>query len=161
MPPTILQSSIVKLRQPEPPEGRWAIPLSLMDFATGNEVFTFSTATMGKVQPSAILSMWVDATDIEANKFLVIQLQNQTFQIPGGTQGYLIITSQNNFQMTVSATGTGVASIVLYNYNVYNTGTSVTVNPAGSGSGGSQASGGTPGGGSGGYSGGGNKGNTF
>lgn len=159
--PTILKSGKIVLRQPEPPEGRWAIPLTSppIDFVTGAEIFQFDTAAMGPVQPSGILSMWVDATGLASGKTLTITMPHQTLQIPGGTQGYIIITSQMPFTMAITASGTGIVYIVLYNYNVYNTGTAVTVNAQGSGQSGSQPGGGS-GSGSGGYSGG-KGGNTF
>ncbi len=131
MPPTIL--GVVKnglgLRQPEPPEGRKAFPLDVVDFTADGQEFDFnSTAKMGPTQPSGILSMWVDASALTAAKNVYLQTSLQTFTIAGGTQGYIILTSQMPFNLKITADAglRGNLNIILYNYNVFNTGTTVT-----------------------------------
>ncbi len=138
------------IRQPEPPEGRKAFPLDAANFTADGQEFDFSsTAKMGPTQPSGILSMWIDAAALTAAKNVYIQTPLQTFTIAGGTQGYIIVTSQMPFSLAITADAglRGSLNIVLYNYNVYNTGTTVTAPAAavGGGSSGGSGTGGTGG----------------
>jgi len=136
---TQLYSSRIGLRQPEPPEGRFAFPLGSQAGggggftfgAAGTDVFTFTSLSIGgQLKPSGILSMWIDATQISAGtgtaKNLKIQLQNQLIVVPLGSQGYIIVTSEMPFTLTATIDGTlqnpGTANVILYNYNVFYTG---------------------------------------
>lgn len=124
-----------------------------LDFVTGAEVFQFSSNQIPSMQKvSGILGMWVDATDLETGKNLVIQTPTQTFVFAGGNQGYVPITCQMPFSMKVSTTGggTGQVYINLYNYNPLFTGSVATATPTpanSSGSGNYGNDGGSPGGG--------------
>ncbi len=150
-----LFASYFRIRQPEPPEGRSAFPLSTagnqaITFVTGDEVFSFSSLNL-QPHPSGILSAWIDASKLTVGKNLYINTGLQTFTVAGGDAGgYVIITAQMPLAITVTAdAGTaGAVGLILYNYNVFNTGTTVTALAS------SGTPGGTPGGASGGTSGG-------
>jgi uncharacterized membrane protein YgcG len=118
------------IRQPEPPEGRKAIPFNTpIDFSTGNEVFEWKSNALGGAKPSAIMGAWVDATAFTSSQTLTIKVNNglQTFQIQGGTQGYIIITAPEPFQAEISSGGaTGLVTVVFYNYNPLFTGSVAT-----------------------------------
>lgn len=124
-------SAAIGMRQPEPPEGRKMFPVvpnntaGVMNFDSDTE-YDFSTANMGFKEPSAILSMWVDASGFASADNVIITMPQQTLVIAGGTQGYYIVTSQNPFTMKVTASANpvspGIVNIVLYNYNVLATG---------------------------------------
>lgn len=142
-----------------------------INFATGAEVFTFdSNSIRGNQKPRAIVSAWIDATNLAAGKTLTIQcsngqklvLQNTTAAAGQGPQGYYILPLQSPFKITIS-TNNGAALtvvIILYNYNVAFTGFQQSGNlPASAASsaasaGGSTGGGGYTGGGSGGTGGG-------
>ena len=151
-----LYSGFLKLRQPEPPEGRAAFSLGAgngggdgMDFAVGTETFQFNTNQIpGPQRPSGILGMWVDATNLTAGKNLIITTPTQTFVFGGGNQGYIPITAGVPFTMKITSNGgTGTVFIILYNYNPLFTGSVSTAPAAGSSSGGSTGSGTSGGGG--------------
>jgi hypothetical protein len=135
------------IRQPEPKEGRKAFPFNTpIDFATGNEVFEWKSNALGNAEPSAIMGAWVDATALTSSQTLTIKINNglQTFQVQGGTQGYIIITAPNPFSVEISSGGaTGLVTIVFYNYNPLFTGSVATsggnspAQASGSGGGGS------------------------
>lgn len=155
---TNLNANTIKLRQAEPPEGRQMYPLGTgpgggdgMNFAVGTEVFQWNPESIqSHVKPSAILGLWVDARNLTAGKNLIITTPYQVFVFAGGNQGYIPMTSQMPFQMTVTTNGgTGVVNMIAYNYNPLFTGAPGIAAP----SGGSGSGGGT-GGGSGGSGGG-------
>ncbi len=135
-PASPLTASIFTIPQPEPKEGRLAIPLvenngnsSGITFVTGDEIFSWNSDSLqGPQKPSSILAFWVDATNLTAGSVVYITIGNQTFFIPTGqsasAQGYYICTSSIPANVTVK-TKTGVAGtlqLILYNYNVAFTG---------------------------------------
>jgi hypothetical protein len=142
-PPVTLQAGVIGIRQPEPPEGRKAFPLSPLVFVTGAEQFQINTLALGNAKPSGIQSAWVDAQNLPTTDFLFININNgaQIFKIQGGTQGYIVITAQMPMTLVFSVSG-GAATItvIIYNYNALFTG-GTTQAPIASGSGG--GSGGT------------------
>ncbi|HXT74617.1 MAG TPA: hypothetical protein VN785_12260 [Candidatus Angelobacter sp.] len=162
--PTNLFASFLKLRQPEPPEGRAMFPLGSgngggdgMNFAVGTEVFQFNTNQVpGGQRPSAILGMWVDARNLTAGKNLIITTPTQTFVFAGGNQGYVPITAPMPLNITITTNGgTGTVFMILYNYNPLFTGSVATAPPQGtvsSGGGGISGTGGGGGGGGAGFS---------
>jgi hypothetical protein len=165
---TNLNSTTVKLRQPEPPEGRRMYPMGTgpgggdgMNFATGSETFSWSSQNVqDQVKPSAILGLWVDARNLTSGKNLIITTPFQTVIIAGGSQGYVILTAQAPVTVTFTTNGgTGIVFAIAYNYNPLFTGqisgAPVAGTPGGGGGGGSQ------GGGSGFSQSGGGKGGTF
>lgn len=125
-----------------------------MDFATGNEVFTWSSESVPSgVKPKRIISLWVDASGLTAGKNLIIKTPTQQIVVAGGQQTYVVATLNAPFTMQVSTNaGTGTVNVTAYDYNALYTGTS-TASTAGTGT--SGGSGGSGGGGSGGYEGGG------
>lgn len=147
-----LFANAIKLRQPEPPEGRTMYPLGQasgggdgLTFATGAEVFQFnSEQVQGPQRPSAIMGMWVDATALTAGKNLTIKTGSQVFVFAGGNQGYIPITAQKGpIVITVSTNaGMGTVFVILYNYNPLFTGAPGIAVPAGGSSGGSGGTGG-------------------
>lgn len=154
---TVLLSGVgIPIRQNDPPEGRYSYPLSLpaagggggpITFTTGNEVFTLDTNSFpDRVKPSAILSMWVDASNVPAGKNLFIQIGAQLFTIAGGTPGgYLIVTpGQNPVEISITTNGGAgpyTIAVILYNYNVFFTGQGGGNAPIGAGSGGTPSTG--------------------
>jgi uncharacterized membrane protein YgcG len=164
----VLTAGVVAIRQGEPPEGRKAFPISGINFFTGNEVFTWSSRSLGAGEPSHIISAFVDASALTAGKTLTININNgqQILVIAGPTaaglpsQGYVIITAQMPFSMSITTNNGAAAAIImtLYNYNALFTGASQQTAPVGAagGSGGTGGSGGgSLGGGGGNQSGGG------
>lgn len=135
----ILTSAAVAIPHKEPPEGRKAFPLTGINFVTGAEVFTWSSASLGAGQPSYIISAWVDATNIVAGKFLTLTFNptGQVFQIAGGSQGYIVITVQSPVNLVITTNNGAAAAciVILYNYNALFTGAPAGA-PIGSGSGG-------------------------
>jgi hypothetical protein len=149
----------IGLRQPIPREGFNMYPVNApgnggIPFVTGNELYQFDSFGNGYAPPSAILSMWVDASGITtagAAKNVYLDTPDQHFVVPLGSQGYVIITEPSQaFRIKVSAdaAAAGTFKLILYNYNVFFTGNS---NPgsasAGGQAGGSGGSGGGQGGG--------------
>ena len=152
----------IKLRQAEPPEGRTMYPVGTGDgggdglnFATGNEVFQFSTNQVrGPQRPSAIMGAWVDASAMAAaaGKNIVITTPFQTFVFAAGNQGYIPVTVQPGpFTCTIKAQGgaTGLLNLIFYNYNPLFTGSVATAPAAGGGGSGGGTSGGSGGSGGG------------
>lgn len=171
---TNLNAGRIGLRQAEPPEGRDGFVLGPafgggdgLNFATGAEVFSFNSSSIqGPIKPSAIMSMWIDASALGTatpnTAVLKIVTPTQTFIVQGGTQGYLICTSQVPFTLQISCSGaanTGTVKMILYNYNALNTGNFAT--GAGVGAGGTSSPSNPSGGGGGGISGSGTKGFTL
>lgn len=125
--------TMIPVRQPEPPEGRAAIPVvksdgSPLKFTTGAEIFSFSSDSIrgGGVRPSGILSVWIDATGLAgANAFLLVDNGLQVVQVPVGDQGFTLFTCPMPVNVKiygVNITAGGVAVVVLYNYNIYASG---------------------------------------
>jgi hypothetical protein len=163
-PPIILLApNKIGLRQPFPPDGFNAYPINApnsnnIPFVTGNEQYQFNS--FGRYNPpSAILSMWVDASQLVVsgagkNAYIVTPLQR--IVVPANSQGYIILTSQMPFNILISVDAglvTGPLALILYNYNVFFTGQNGSAgNSGGGGTGGSGGSGGS-GGGAGGFNG--------
>jgi uncharacterized membrane protein YgcG len=171
-----LYAVATKLRQPEPPEGRHKCELGQgagggdgMDFATGNEVFTFTTIKLPQAQqPSGIMGAWIDATAMPAGagKQITVQIGTQSFVVLAGTQTYVVCAQTVPANITVTSQGgaTGQAQVTLYNYNPLFTGQGGSANStSGARSGGSSSGGSGSGGGSGGGggTGGGGKGSLY
>jgi hypothetical protein len=166
---TNLYAVRTKLRQPEPKEGRAKYELGQgagggdgMDFATGNETFTFNTTQIPEAQrPSGIMGAWIDATGmaVGAGTQVTVKIGTQTFVVTAGTQAYVVAAQTVPCLTVVTAQGgaMGQLQVTLYNYNPLFTGQSNAAVPGGASSGGSGGSsgGGTSGGGGGGGGGGG------
>jgi hypothetical protein len=154
-----MKTQPIGLRQNEPPkgEGRKGYPLQVngpnVTFLTGAEVYEWKSNSLGVGSPSAIMGAWVDATNVAQGKQLTLNFNNglQVFDIPGGSQGYIVCTVQAPVDLIVTTNnGAGVTvTIILYNYNPLFTG-SVSTNSAPP-----PVAGGTTGGGTGGSGGGG------
>lgn len=154
----ILTSSANGIPHGEPPEGRKFFPLQGIAFVTGAEVFTWSSASLGAGQPSHIVSAWVDASNIAAGKLLTLNFNNgqQIISVAGGSQGYIVITTQSPVNLTITTNNGAAANciVILYNYNSLYTGVfGGGGNAAGGGGGSSGSGGGSKPAGSGGYSG--------
>lgn len=125
MAPTPLQVTMLGLVQDEPPEGRKAIPVNGIIFATGAEQFSINTQSIAPAPPKSIMSLWVDATNIAPGLSVNINTGLQNIVVQGGTQKYLTITCQTPTVFVVSLTGgagAGNVGLILYNYNVEFTG---------------------------------------
>lgn len=160
----IMQSQPIGLRQNEPPklEGRKGYPLTStlgpnVTFLTGDEIFEWKSNALGVGAPSAIMGAWVDASDVAEDAELILNFNGgfQVFQIPGGSQGYIVCTAQAPVDLLVSTTnGAAVTcTVILYNYNPLFTGsisTNAATPPVAGGTTGGGAGGGTGGGGGGG-----------
>ncbi len=144
--PQVLTAAQVGIRQPEPPEGRKMYPLNPpLDFVTGNETFVWKTLSLGNAPCSGIMSAWVDASALPTTNNLIISVNNgtQKFFVQGGTQGYIVITAQMPVQFDISVDGgTGLCTLIPYNYNALFTGGTTQQAPVASSSGGGASSGG-------------------
>lgn len=141
--PTSTQSIFVPIPQPEPREGRAAIPVTEangapLNFATGSEVFQWTSNSMqaqGR-RPSGILSAWLDATGLTAGKNLIVSNGTIQVEIAGGSQSYVLLPTPLPGTVTISTNGgTGVVTVVLFNFNVNALGSYVVAGSSGSGSG--------------------------
>jgi len=148
-----------KLRQPEPPEGRAKYELGQgagggdgMNFATGAEIFNFSTNQIPEAQrPSGIMGAWIDATAMAAaaGKQVTVQIGTQVFVVLAGTQTYVVCaqTVPCNTKVTAQGGATGQCQVTLYNYNPLFTGQgAVSTAASGGGGAGGTGGGGAPGG---------------
>lgn len=119
-----------------------AIPMSTIDFATGTEVFVWSSESMNTPRrPSGILSVWLDASGIVetvsgTQAIVVCDTGIQQVKIANAEQQYVILACPMpaNLQFTVQG-GTGLLRAIAFNYNVFSTGT-VLSTPAADGGGG-------------------------
>src|SRR6266567_4566601 len=138
----ILTSAAIAIPHKEPPEGRKAFPLQGLVFATGAEIFTWSSASMGAGQASHIISMWVDTTSLAAGKTLTLNINNgqQIIVVPTATQGYVVVTIQMPFNVVITTNNAAACTpiVILYNYNALYTGIS---SAPGAGAGGASSSG--------------------
>lgn len=137
MAPVGLQSAVIGVRQPNPPEGRKGLPLNQVNgngitFATGGEVFQFDTKSLGNAEVSGIYGAWVDASQLTINaappavnylKIIVSSANglSQTFLVPTGSQGYLVIIAPKHVTVTITTQNiggvAGQAQVILYNFN--------------------------------------------
>lgn len=152
--PTPTQSIFVPIPQPEPREGRAAIPVTEangapLNFVTGSEVFQWTSNSMqaqGR-RPSGILSAWLDATGLTAGKNLIVSNGTIQVEIAGGSQSYVLLPTPLPGTVTISTNGgTGTVTVVLFNFNVNALGSYVVAGSSGSGSGAGSSGGGGGGG---------------
>jgi hypothetical protein len=151
---SILQSAVVGVRQPNPPEGRKALPLNQqggggITFATGAEVFSFDTKSLGNAEVSGIYGAWVDASQLTLGtspniNYLKIVVSSssgisQTFLTPTGSQGYIVIIAQKHVSVLITTQNVGGVAgscqVILYNYNPLFTGVDTTGASAAAGAG--------------------------
>jgi hypothetical protein len=118
----ILNANVVLMNsQKEPPEGRMGLAVNPMTFTDGSERFSFTTESLpGHRKPSGILTMWVDATQIEQGKNVLIKTDIVTIPVPGGRSGYIPVTSRTPFEMEVYSddAATGTIVVRLFNFEV-------------------------------------------
>ena len=136
-----LLSAVIGVRQPNPPEGRKGLPLNQpngngITFVTGNEVFEFDSKSLGNAEVSGVYGAWVDASQLLPLNAVAQQSNNlkivissasglsQTFIVPFGTQGYIVVIAPKHVSITISAFSTnaegplnGQAFVILYNFN--------------------------------------------
>lgn len=140
---TRVQSTPIGVRQPDPPEGRKAYPLTnpALTFITGNEIFEWDSASLGQQEPSAIMGAWIDTSASNPaaipNLFLFVDVNPnssnwQRIAIPMGTQGYIILIQQKPVKVLISQNA-GIAftaRVILFNYNPLYTGDERKVSPS-------------------------------